>query len=123
MNNDILLVDDETSIREVLSMALRGRGYVVRTAATGEDALAAIAEASPAVLLLDINLPDITGWEVLRRAALPDRMQMPVVVLSAAPISRSRIAEFEPTGVLVKPFPMDALLRLIEEAMNSGAKA
>lgn len=112
----ILLVDDEAPIAEVLSRTLRARGFIVRVAMTGKDALFALTEAVPDVLLLDINLPDLTGWEVLRRLSPVDRVRVPIIVFSASPLAPSRVEEFRPAGVLIKPFPVDALVRLIEEA-------
>ncbi|MGK2964515.1 MAG: response regulator [Tepidiformaceae bacterium] len=112
----LLLVDDEAPIVAVLSRACRAHGHDVRVATTGTDALLALAEAVPDAMLLDINLPDLTGWEVLRRLSPADRERVPVIVFSAAPLAPSRVEEFRPAGVLVKPFPVDALLRLIADA-------
>ncbi len=111
----ILLVDDEPPIVEVLSRTLRARGFIVSVAMTGKDALFALTEAVPDILLLDINLPDITGWEVLRRLSPADRTRIPVILFSASPLAPNRVAEFRPAGVLIKPFPVDALVRLIHE--------
>ena len=115
MTSEILLVDDEQPILSVLAQSLLARGYTVRTASTGEDAVLELTESVPDLMLLDINLPDITGWEVLRRMAPADRERVPVVVFSASPLSPRRLEEFRPAGVLVKPFPIDALLRLVGE--------
>lgn len=115
MSPEVLLVDDEQPILSVLAQSLLARGYTVRTAATGEDAVLALTEGTPDLMLLDINLPDITGWEVLRRMAPLDRERVPVIVFSASPLSPRRVEEFRPAGVLLKPFPIDALLRLVEE--------
>ncbi len=117
MSGTILLVDDETPIVEVLTIALRARGYIVRTASTGYDALLALTEEVPDLILLDINLPDLTGWEVLRRLSPADRERVPVIVFSASPLSPARVAEFHPAGVLQKPFPIDAAQRLIADAI------
>jgi DNA-binding response OmpR family regulator len=116
----VLLVEDESPIADVLARSLRARGYEVRLAAGGRDALLALTEAVPTVLVLDINLPDITGWEVLRRLSPADRERLPVIVFSAAALAPSRVQEFRPAGVLIKPFPIDALTRLIEEASTNG---
>ncbi len=121
MNPEVLLVDDELPIVSVLSQSLLARGYNVRTAATGEEALLALAERAPDLVLLDINLPDITGWEVLRRIAAADRERVPVIVFSASPLSPRRVEEFRPAGVLLKPFPIDALLRLAGELTHRPA--
>lgn len=114
----ILLVDDEAPIADVLARNLRARGHVVQIAATGKQALYAITEAVPDVLLLDISLPDLTGWEVLRRLSAADRERVPVIVYSAAPVAPSRVQEFKPAGVLLKPFPVDALIRLVSEVVG-----
>jgi DNA-binding response OmpR family regulator len=111
----VLLVDDEPPIVVVLATTLRAHGYEVRTAGTAQDAMLALTEEVPDVMLLDINLPDLTGWELLRRLSPLDRRRVPVIVFSASPLAPSRIQEFKPAGVLTKPFPVDALLRLLEE--------
>ena len=120
----VLLIDDEEPIADVLSRTLRARGMTVRIERTGMDALLALSEFVPDVMLLDINLPDLTGWEVLRRLSPTDRERVPVIVFSASPLAPSRVREFEPAGVLVKPFPVDALQRLLQEvvATHHGAK-
>src|SRR5450830_860769 len=115
----ILLVDDEPAISEVLSRALRRRGFEVRVETTGKDTLYAITEAVPDALVLDINLPDLTGWEVLRRLSPRDRERLPVIVFSASPLAPSRVSEFHPAGVLSKPFPVEALVRLILDAAGA----
>ena len=66
MTGVVLLVDDEPAIVNTLGRTLRAKGYVVQPVASGKDALVVVAEAPPDVMLLDINLPDLTGWEVLR---------------------------------------------------------
>jgi DNA-binding response OmpR family regulator len=116
----VLLVDDEPPIMAVLATTLRAHGYQVRTAETAQDALLALTEEVPDVMLLDINLPDLTGWELLRRLSPRDRQRVPVIVFSASPLAPSRIQEFKPAGVLTKPFPVDALIRLLEETTRAS---
>jgi DNA-binding response OmpR family regulator len=116
----VLLIDDEAPIVVVLATTLRAHGYEVRTAGTAQDAMLALAEEVPDAMLLDINLPDLTGWELLRRLSPLDRQRVPVIVFSASPLAPSRIQEFKPAGVLTKPFPVEALLRLIDEVAHSA---
>lgn len=117
----VLLVEDEVPIADVLARSLRIRGFRVTVAPTGRDALRELTEEVPGVMLLDISLPDITGWEVLRRLTPGDRERVPVVVFSASTLAPSRVEEFKPAGVLQKPFPIDALVRLIGDAMGTKA--
>jgi len=113
------LVDDEGPISAVLTLTLRAHGHIVRAAASAQDALLALTEEIPEAMLLDINLPDLTGWELLRRLSPADRERVPVVVFSASPLAPSRVEEFRPAGVLTKPFPVEALLRLLEEVTQT----
>jgi len=106
---NVLLVEDEVALSDVLARNLRARGHAVAMAGTAEDALLSMAGAWPDALVLDINLPDDTGWEVLRRLTLEDRSRLNVIVISAAPVSQRRVQEFKPAHVLLKPFPLDAL--------------
>jgi CheY-like chemotaxis protein len=119
----VLLVDDEQPILSVLARTLRAKGYEVRAVTNGMDALLALAEEIPDVMLLDINLPDLTGWEVLRRLSPVDRARVPVIVFSASPLAPSRVQEFRPAGVLVKPFPVEALQRLLGEVIEANQSA
>ena len=119
MSGVVLLVDDEPAIVNTLGRTLRAKGYVVQAVTSGKDALVAVAEAPPDVMLLDINLPDLTGWEVLRRLSTAQRSDMRVIVFSASPLAPRRMEEFQPEGVLVKPFPIEALERLLQEVTDS----
>jgi len=111
----VLLVEDEMELADVIGRNLRVRGHSVTLAPTAEIALASLATERPDVLLLDVNLPDMTGWDILRRLGEDDRRHLPVVVISAAPISPKRIEEFKPARCLMKPFPIDALLRTLSD--------
>ncbi len=82
-----------------------------------------MAEVWPDVLILDVNLPDMTGWDVLRRLTPADRERLSVIVISAAPISEKRVVEFQPLRHLQKPFPIEALVRLLNEAAPSATLA
>jgi two-component system response regulator PrrA len=113
----ILLVEDEARLRSTLVRSLQGRQFEVVEAATAAEAIAAVRGAHFDLILLDVNLPDATGWDVLRELRGTER-QAPVVILSAVPPNPARVREFRPFGVLHKPFPIDALLRLINSACS-----
>jgi CheY-like chemotaxis protein len=124
----ILLVEDDDVLRELILRNLEARGHDVRVAEDARTALAHLRATLFDLILLDICLPDQTGWEVLRTAQKEGNIsalerngnagQLPVAVLSAVRVSPRRLREFRPLAYLPKPFPMDALLRLATEAAS-----
>jgi DNA-binding response OmpR family regulator len=124
----ILLVEDDAVLSDLVSRNLRARQHDVHLAMDGQMALAQLRISPFDLVFLDINLPDQTGWEVLRAALREgllhlqvidgDQPVLPVVVLSAVRVSPRHLTEFHPLAYLPKPFPMDALLRLASEAAN-----
>lgn len=120
----ILLVEDEDPLRKVLARSLAARGYRVDEATTCEAAVAAMVSDRYDLLLLDVNLPDATGWDVLRALDGDDRT-VPTIVMSAVPPKANRVQRFRPLAVLLKPFPIEALLRLVnvvaDETHHAGA--
>ena len=119
MTARVLVVEDEDSLRRTIVRNLEQRGYEVREARTVAWAADACAAESPDVLVLDINLPDGSGWDVLRQLAARGVPRPPVVAMSAAPPTRKRLDEFGPITFLAKPFPIDALLRAVEHAATA----
>ena len=118
----VLLIEDETPLRRIITLNLVRHGYTVAeadSAASAEEELltAQALEAPFDVILLDVNLPDQTGWDVLRYIALAGLRRPRVIVVSALRPPTARIEEFHPEGALVKPFPIDALLRLLERIL------
>jgi DNA-binding response OmpR family regulator len=113
----VLVVEDDAQLRQIITSNLTARGHSVRQASDASEALEALAEEKPDLLVLDINLPDRTGWDVLREAQLPDDVR--VLMLTAVPVSPRRLAEFRPVAYLPKPFPLEALLRLAESSART----
>lgn len=115
----ILIIEDEERLQGALATILEQSHYTVYTASTAEDGVRTALAERPDVLLLDVNLPDDTGWSVLRQLAARGItcQTLPTIVLSAGQPAHRRIEEFKPMAFLPKPFPMDALKRLIAEAL------
>lgn len=116
----VMLVEDEAPLRRIITLNLARHGYTVaeadNAASASEELRAAQTMNTPFdLILLDINLPDQTGWDVLRHFsdATTTHPRPPVIVISAIQPPRSRIEEFHPEGALIKPFPIEALLRLM----------
>ena len=117
----ILVVDDEPQILRALTTNLRGAGYEVVRAATGEEALALAAARPPDAVVLDLVLPDISGVEVCRE--LRTWSQMPVVVLSAVGDERQKVEALDAGAddYVTKPFGMGELLARLRAAMRRAA--
>lgn len=111
----VLLVEDDEPLAEVVARHLRARGYLVEMASTVEEAEGAIdAGFRPSVVLLDINLPDDTGWAFLRAGHLSAAGSPPVYVVSATAVSASRLHEHGVAGYLPKPFALPTLMEIVE---------
>ena len=111
----LLIVEDDEPLRSIVARHLRARGWVVVEAASAEEATLALANGPrPALVLLDINLPGETGWDLLRRGAVGGSGGPPVVVVKATTIGPRRLREFGVAGYLPKPFALETLLEVSE---------
>jgi two-component system KDP operon response regulator KdpE len=117
----ILLVDDESAIQRALGPLLRSRGYDVVIAGTGATALKAFAEATPALIVLDLGLPDLDGVEVCRRVRAASAV--PIIVLSArgAEADKVRALDNGADDYVTKPFGPEELLARIRVALRRVA--
>jgi two-component system KDP operon response regulator KdpE len=117
----ILLIDDELPIRRVLCATLHASGYQVVTAATAQEGCTQAALCQPALILLDLGLPDLDGLEVTRRVR--EWATMPIIVLSARGREADKVAALDAGAddYLTKPFGMGELLARIRVALRHGA--
>jgi two-component system, OmpR family, response regulator len=121
----VLVVDDESSLSDLLSMALRYEGWEVRTAADGGSAVRAARGFRPDAVILDVMLPDFDGLEVLRRMR-SDSPDVPVLFLTARDAVEDRIAGLTAGGddYVTKPFSLEELVaRLRGLLRRSGMSA
>ncbi len=118
----IFLVDDEAESRGALARALLAKGYEVAEAASGLEAVARAKEEWPALIILDIVLPDIPGTEVLERLrADPLTKAIPVLLVTAKPeIVRKQMPQFTLTSdrYVEKPGRIDELLKTVQEMLG-----
>ena len=119
----ILAVDDETSLTELLSMAMRYEGWQVTTAGSGIEAVKAAREVRPDAIVLDMMLPDFDGLEVMRRVRAEDP-DVPVIFLTAKDAVADRISGLTAGGddYVTKPFSLEEVIaRLRALLRRSGA--
>ncbi|WP_455049111.1 winged helix-turn-helix domain-containing protein [Mitsuokella sp.] len=119
----ILVVDDEASIRELLAFNLKKNGYHVETAADGRDALAKAPKAD--LVLLDIMLPEIDGFEVCRRLkSSPQTSGIPIIMLTAKAEEIDRVLGLEmgADDYVVKPFSMRELIARVKAVLRRSHK-
>jgi two-component system, OmpR family, response regulator len=115
----VLVVDDEPNITDLLSMALRYEGFEVEVAHTGRQALKAVTEFRPALLVLDIMLPDVDGFEVTRRlAGRGDRV--PILFLTARDATEDKVRGLTLGGddYLTKPFSLEELVARVRAVLR-----
>lgn len=119
----VLIVDDEPSIRELLSVALRFAGFTPRFAADGDHALAEVARDAPALILLDIMMPGLDGVAVARRLREAGS-RVPIIFLTAKDQTRDKVRGLElADDYVTKPFSMDELIARIQAVMRRAALA
>jgi CheY-like chemotaxis protein len=111
----VLVVDDDEDIRQLVDMALSSEGHQVITAQHGAAALEVLATSLPDVILLDMKMPVMDGWELARRYRAMPGPHAPIVVITAAQDAGSRAAEVAADGHLPKPFDLEDLFRVVDE--------
>ena len=117
----LLVVDDEQDVREMLALVLGRRGFGVQTAADGMEALVLAQSAPPDLILLDVMMRDMDGWEVLKLLQLEEATRrVPVVILSARAEPRDKIRGLQEGAVdyLTKPFAIDEVVTRVESILG-----
>jgi two-component system KDP operon response regulator KdpE len=122
-NERILLVDDDVSIQRAVAPLLRSRGYDVDVVGTGADAVSAVADQGPDLIVLDLGLPDLEGAEVCRR--IRRQSKVPIIVLSARSGEAEKVAALDigADDYMTKPFGSDELLARIRVALRRVTEA
>jgi two-component system KDP operon response regulator KdpE len=119
----VLIVEDEQPLLRALAMNLTARGYDVVEAATGTRALTAAAAQPPEVILLDLGLPDLTGFDVIKGVRAYSRT--PIIVLSARTGSSDKVTALDlgADDYVTKPFSIDELLARVRAATRRATPA
>jgi len=122
--NRVLVVDDEPNIVEVISMALRFQGFTVETAATGREAVAAVSRFKPHLMVLDVMLPDMEGFEVAERLGA-QRTGVPIIFLTARDATEDKVRGLTGGGddYMTKPFSLEELVARIRTILRRTGQA
>jgi CheY-like chemotaxis protein len=112
---DVLVVDDDPALVGMVELLLDSEGYQVTTAEEGQQALDGIARKMPHLILLDMLMPGMDGWEFAREFHAKYDHRVPIVVLTAAENARQRAQEIDAEGYLGKPFEIDDLVKVVQK--------
>ncbi|GAB4119090.1 MAG: response regulator transcription factor [Roseiflexaceae bacterium] len=114
----ILIVDDEPGLRELVRINLEHEGFAVSQAENGVDGLAAVRDQQPDLVILDVMMPEMDGWETCRR--LREFSQLPVLMLTARAQSNDIVAGLDSGAddYLLKPFNMEELMARIRALLR-----
>jgi len=120
----ILVVDDDGPILILMKNLLREFGFDVLTAANGMQAIETARRGSPSLVLVDRNMPGMSGDEVVRtlRSEQTDDGRTPILILSGEPLSRRELEDIGADGAVLKPFDVQALVGQIREHVGAEAK-
>jgi two-component system, OmpR family, response regulator len=124
MQQRVLVVDDEESITELLSMTLTHEGFDVRTAADGREAMSLVNKFRPDIIILDVQMPELDGFEVQRRL-VAERARVPVLFLTARDAVRDKVhgLTLGADDYVTKPFSLDELLARVRSILRRAADA
>ena len=113
----ILIVDDDESIRQIVRLCLTDEGYEVCEAANGQAALDVLDAFQPELILLDLRMPVMDGWEFARQYANLAGEHVPIVAFVAALNAEQECAAVTTAAILTKPFDLDDLLNAVRSQL------
>jgi two-component system chemotaxis response regulator CheY len=121
----ILVVDDDPDILEALSEILEAEGFEIRRARNGKEALERLEPDPPRLILLDLMMPVMDGWEFAQRMRQKPQAisSIPLIVLSADRNVGSKASDIGAVGHLAKPFELNDLLELVRRSLEPAAVA
>lgn len=121
----VLVVEDEGDVAEILSYSLRREGFKVLTASEAAEGLAVVQSERPDIVLLDVMMPGITGWEMLERMRGDEgTRRIPVIMVTVLEEPRflEKAAEYDAAGYIQKPFRPEEVLRTIRSVLDREAR-
>ena len=118
----VLVVDDDPDILQTLGLCLTTEGYRVLMAANGREALDLLQNERPSVILLDLMMPVMDGWQFVHELEQRGQRDVPLLILSADRAVQGHAQQLRASGHLAKPFDLDELLGKVQQ-LTGGALA
>ncbi len=122
MATEILCIDDESGVIELVDLIMQKEGITVKGASSGEEGLALMRRSPPQLVLLDIMMPDMDGWEVFQKIkADPVLQNIPIIILTARDSTFEEIVARERAGVddyITKPFTPSQLRESVKKVLG-----
>lgn len=116
----VLIMDDERDILRLVAWALEAAGYRVQTAANGREGLEVVRRERPDLIVLDMKMPQMDGWQFAREFEAVCDSPMPIVVLTAAANAKQCADEIGAIGWIGKPFDLDTLVSLVRRYVGTA---
>ena len=115
----ILVVDDQESLRKVIKANLSANGHVIRTASNGEEGLRAIARSRPDLVIMDVKMPGMNGFEALKTIRANEFLkELPVIIMTAFLGGEEEMqAQQLGAAFIAKPFGVDELISKVKESL------
>ena len=117
----ILIVEDESNVRKLVTVNLVRRGHQILEAGNGQQALEHLYRQKLVLMILDIKLPDLSGWDILdRMTTVPTfSTNLPVVVMTASPLDPTTVLNKYPfvVDIIIKPFNTDRLITAVQRVL------
>ncbi len=117
---EVLEIEDDQDLRELVELLLSSAGYRVVSARDGREAMELVARHMPSVILLDMRMPRMNGWQFSRAFHDAYRAAAPIVVVTAARDARQSAQEVGAEAFIGKPFNLDEVLEAVEQARRAG---
>ena len=119
----VLVVEDDPDLLALVEIILSDAGYEVAVASDGAQALSRVKERMPGVILLDMRMPVMNGWEFAREYRARHGRATPIVVVTAAEDARARAQEIGADAWLEKPFDLDEVVRMVARFAGPASAA
>jgi CheY-like chemotaxis protein len=117
--NFVFVIDDDADLRELLSVIIESMGVEVVSASNGKESLERMATKSPNMILLDMRMPVMDGWQFIREVDRRGGPRPPIVIVTAAPNPAAHASEVHAEAWLSKPFDRDVLVGLVDRFVRS----